>query len=61
MKKQITTIAAAMVNDFGQILPYTCQATIQQSEEFCKKLFPHYDKLIALGAKIVIVEIKVIE
>jgi hypothetical protein len=54
------TICAVLVNDYGQILPYTCQPTMSQCEEFCSKFFPAWDRMKELGCKIVQAEIRLL-
>ena len=51
------TIGAAVLNDFGDILPYTVRATIQQCEDAAVQLFPAWKKMKKLGCKVVQVEI----
>jgi hypothetical protein len=55
------TIAAMVLNDLGQLLPYTCQSTISMCEEKANSFFPAWEKMKELGAKVVQVEISMIE
>ena len=55
-----SSICAVLVNDKGDILPYTCQPTKSQCEEFCQEFFPAWEKMKELGCKIVQAEIKLI-
>jgi hypothetical protein len=50
-------IVAMLKNDLGQLLPYTCQATKSQCEEWCAKNLLGWPRLQELGAKIVHVEV----
>lgn len=54
-------IAACVLNDQGDLLPYTCQSTKSQVEEWAAENLLAWDKLKELGCKIVQVEIKVVE
>lgn len=54
-------IAAIVLNDLGQLLPYTCETTMEQCEERAAKTFPAWKKMKELGAKVVQVEIKTLE
>lgn len=51
------TIAAAVLNDFGQILPYTVCSTKQECEENAENFFPAWEKMKELGCKVIQVEI----
>ena len=53
----IKTIGAAVLNDFGQLLPYTVRSTEQQCEDAAGQLFPAWKKMKELGCKVVQVEI----
>jgi len=55
------TVCAVLVNDLGDILPYTCQSTISQCEEWCEINFPAWDRMKELGNKIVQAEIVLID
>ena len=57
---QSKTTCAVLVNDCGQILPYTCQPTMSQCEEFCKEFFPAWERMKELGCKVVQAEIVLI-
>ena len=51
------TIGAAVLNDFGELLPYTVRSTKQECEANAKILFPAWEKMKELGCKVVQVEI----
>ena len=55
------TIAAVLVNDKGQILPYTCKSTVQQVKEHCDQHMAGWERLSAIGCRIAQCEITVIE
>lgn len=59
MKKNYT-VCAVLVNDKDEILSYTCQPTISQCEEFCQEFFPAWEKMKALGCRIVQAEINLL-
>lgn len=46
-------ICAVVVNDHGDILPYTCQSTKQGTEEWAEKNLPGWEEMKRLGAKVV--------
>lgn len=52
-------IAAVVINDLGDMLPYTCETTMQQCEESAAEKFGEeaWEKMKSLGAKVVQVEI----
>lgn len=54
-----TKMAAVVVNDLGDILPYTVQGTISLCEEKAIEFFGQstWEKLVSLGAKVVQCEI----
>ena len=49
----LETICAVVLNDKNQILPYTCQSTIQACDEWCDENLPGWEKMKKLGAKVV--------
>jgi len=52
------TVCAVVVNDKGQILPYTCQGTMQTCEEWCEENLPGaWPTMEKLGAKVVQAEL----
>lgn len=53
------TIAAVVVNDFGHILPYTVQGTVEQCEEKAIERWgePTWNRIKELGGKVVSCEI----
>ena len=56
------TIAAMVKNDRGELLPYTCKRYTSQVEDWCAQNWPDtWNKLQALGAKIVLVEISEVD
>lgn len=50
-------IAAMLKNDLGQLLPHTCQGTVEKCEEWCEQNVRAWPRLKELGAKVVTVEI----
>lgn len=54
-------IAAVVVNDLGDILPYTTRSTLQECEEYASQFFPAWKQMKKRGAKVVQIEIRVIE
>jgi hypothetical protein len=54
-------IAAMVLNDKGDLLPYTCQSTMEQCEEEAPKILLGWDAMKMLGAKVVQVEITTLE
>lgn len=54
-------IAAMVMNDKGELLPYVCDSTKEQCEEKAASLFSTWDKMKELGAKVVQVQVEVIE
>lgn len=54
-------IAAMVVNDMGDLLPYTCQSTMSQCEEEAALNILAWDKLKELGARVVQVEIRTLD
>jgi hypothetical protein len=57
-------IAAMVLSDKGELLPYTCQGTMEQCEEEAPNVFAGewtWNKLKELGAKVVQVEISTLE
>jgi len=57
MVSKRTRLCAVVVNDYGDILPYTCQSSKDSCEEHCQELFPDWEKLKELGCKIVQAEL----
>lgn len=57
MKK---TICAVVINDRGEILPYTCQSTKDACEEWCKENLA-WEKMKEFGAKVVQAELALLE
>lgn len=55
------TIAAMVLSDRGELLPYTCQSTMSQCEEEAPKVLAAWDKMKELGARVVQVEITTLE
>ena len=55
-----TRICAVVVNDLGEILPYSCQSTKSQCEEWCEENM-FWDSVRSKGAKIVQAEIRILE
>lgn len=54
-------IAAVVMSDLGELLPYTCQSSMEQCEEEAPKVLAAWDKMKELGAKVVQVEITTLE
>lgn len=50
-------VGACVLNDKNQLLLYTVQSTVSQCEEEAAKRWPWWDKLKAMGCRIVQVEI----
>lgn len=52
-------IAAVVINDLGDMLPYTCDTTMQQCDESAAERFGEeaWEQMKKLGAKVVQVEI----
>lgn len=55
------TIAAMVLSDRGELLPYTCQSTMSLCEEEAPNVLVAWDKMKMLGAKVVQVEITTLE
>lgn len=55
------TIGAAVINDQGKLLPYTVESCKSMCEEKANEIFANWTRMKELGARIVTVEIKVIE
>lgn len=53
-------VAACMVNNLGQLLPYTCQSSVQKCLEWCEENVLAWDKHLEHGAIIAQVEIEVV-
>lgn len=54
-------IAAMVLSDLGHLIPHTCRHTVQECEENASKELLAWDKMKELGAKVVQVEISIIE
>lgn len=56
-------IAAMVLNDLGDLLPYTCEGTMEQCEEKANELFTPqaWQKMKSFGAKVVQVEITTLD
>lgn len=54
-------IAAMVLSDKGELLPYTCQNTMSQCEEEAPNILVGWDKMKELGAKVVQVEITILD
>ena len=60
MEKQL---AAVVVNDRGEILPYSAQATKERCEEHAKEFFGEcvWDQVKALGGRVALCEIVLLD
>ena len=54
-------IAAMVLSDMGELLPYTCQSTMSQCEEEAARLLAAWERMKELGAKVVQVEIRTLD
>lgn len=56
-------IAAMVLNDKGELLPYTCQSTMEQCEEEMPNIVTPWgwEQMKKLGAKVVQVEIRTLD
>ena len=52
-------VCAVVVNDYGDILPYSCQATMQRCEEWAQEHLLGWDTMKQLGARVVQAELAV--
>lgn len=57
---RLQVICGVVINDQGHILPYTCQATMDGCEEWCKENLAAWDRMKELGAKVVQAEITIL-
>lgn len=54
-------VCAVVVNNLGQILPWTCESTMEQAEERANREFAGWENLKKLGARVVQAEIVIDE
>lgn len=54
-------LAAMVLSDKGELLPYTCQSTMSQCEEEAPNVLAAWEEMKKLGAKVVQVEISTLE
>jgi hypothetical protein len=54
-------LAAMVLSDKGELLPYTCQSTISQCEEEAPNVLAAWERMKELGAKVVQVEIRILD
>jgi hypothetical protein len=61
MSERRSTIAAMVLNDQGDLLPYTCQSTKERCEENAAETLPGWSRMKELGARVVQVQVVCIE
>lgn len=54
-------LAAMVLNDKGELLPYTCQSTMSQCEENAEDILAGWEAMKKLGAKVVQVEVRTLD
>lgn len=54
-----TVVCAVVINQLGQVLPYTCQSPMSRCDEWAQANLTEWDKMKQLGARVMQAEIVV--
>lgn len=60
-KTPLKTTGSVLINDKGEVLPYTCQSYASQVREWCDKHSIGWEQLKSMGCRIAHCEITVVK